>query len=125
MKRLTAAAVLSAIILISCISGSMLIGKNCKYINSLVTECENSYKNSTGTAVELSAKLEKEWQKRETLLSAYSNRGYIEDIKISAAKLVSYAESDNEKDFISECKTIKIILTQIKDTQILSLQSFL
>ena len=125
MKRLIAAAALAAIILISCISGSMLVGKNCEYINGLVTDCENSYKQNRNEAVQLSEKLEKEWQSKETLMSAYSTRGYIEDIKISIAKLAPYAESDKENDFLSECKTIKIMLSQIKDDQTISLQSFL
>ena len=96
MKRLIAAGVLILIIMISCISGNIIIGNNCNYIIKLVEDCENSYNRDRSATIRLSGKLEKEWQSRETLLSAYSNHGYIEDVKASLAKLVPYAESDKE-----------------------------
>lgn len=74
-------------------------------------------------AARLCEKAEKTYAKREKLLSAFVNRGDLNEIGISIASLSPMADKDSGPEFLSRLSEARISIEHLKNDQSPSTQS--
>ena len=117
MKRLIIALVLLCVIIVILITGKHYVTGNVKAIETNLTVCVKNYENRNYvSATDTACELERIWVENEDKLSVFVNKGILEEIGVSIARIKSCAKYQND-DFYPECDTLYVLLTHMKNDE--------
>lgn len=124
MKRLIAAAILSAFVAASYFTGFFIVNKTCENTNRLLNDCVENYDDGKDAKAS-SEKLQKYWEKKEKILSAFAHHSVIDEIEIAINNLTVYSNSKEKAIFKEHSNTVKTLLHQLMEDMKPSMHSIL
>ncbi len=117
MKRLIAAAVLTAVLLTLYLTSYFYITDTCEKTKELLTECNNAYENGEN-AGEKAEKLNEFWGEKEPMLCVFASHNKIDEIEEAIYCLTIYSKTDEKEIFYEYHGTVKILIHQLlEDTK--------
>lgn len=119
MKRLISASVLLVIIVAICIVSAITVKSAYHDLSQKLEVCITEYNaENIAKAFESATDLEKDWKKREEILSIFVDHDIIDDLGVSISRLPSLANKKSDT-FLAECNAVKVALTHmIKDISV-------
>ena len=124
MKRLIAAAVLTAIVAAIHFSGNVYIKKVIKESNNLVEICIEDYKKDISPKSHAD-ELKKYWGDNEDYLSIFARHDNVDEIELAIDTLAVYAETKDSEIFYEYSGTVKTLLHQLYEDNSFSMHSIL
>ncbi|MCQ2478806.1 MAG: DUF4363 family protein [Clostridia bacterium] len=125
MKRLIAAAILTALIIGICIAGNVIVKEFCKDTNSEIEICRKLCEKGDWEAVDKKVKdLKKSWKTRQRYMSVFVNHGIIDDISVSVSRMPLFSNKKSKSDFLAECAEINMLIDRILGEQEMNIESF-
>ncbi len=114
MKRIIAAAILTAAVIFFYIFGYFFIDKSVKKAEKLLESCAVSYETSNNAKAQ-SVKLQEFWSDIEGTLSVFANHAIIDDIELAIGSLSIYSNTDQNEIFMEYWATVKTLLHQLME----------
>ncbi len=122
MKRLIAAVILLLFVSASAVLSFFATRHYCNTLLTNLDTCQSVYKDGQKeTAAELAAEFSEDWQKAHFTLAAFVNRGEIDNIEMSVARMVSFAHTQDDCHFFAECNQIQMLIEDMLERESLSL----
>ena len=117
MKRLIAAAVLSATLLTLFVTSYLYITKTCEQTKVMLSRCSKAYE-SGDNAYEIAEELDTFWNKKEPLLSVFTSHSKIDDIEEAIYCLKLYSKTEEKEIFYEYHGIVNILIHQLlEDTK--------
>ncbi|MBR2044061.1 MAG: DUF4363 family protein [Clostridia bacterium] len=122
MKRLIAAAILSAIVLSLAIISSFTVKYYYNSLTDTIEVIEEKEQKKISTDKELTH-LKNTWEKAQPMLMFFANHDSVEEIGISLNRLIALHSAKDEGAFLAETAVFKTLLGYLKDSESLSAES--
>ncbi len=118
MKRLIAAGVLLVLLIAILLGGRLMTEHYTDEFGERITTCESEYKEGNKkSAAKLAADIKADWEKAHRRLSSFINRETVDEIVLCATRLESYAKTEEDKMFLCECETFKMLLHHMLESE--------
>ena len=118
MKRLFAATLLIALLGVMVFFNFTVTDASTREMTALVTECRDLYQNDKKQdAADLAARAEEYWARAEGRILLFLNRGAVDEISESLARLASYAKSGNDTLFDAESRLCLMMLDHLHESE--------
>lgn len=114
MKRLIAAAILTATVIFFYIFSYFFIDKAVEKSEKLLNNCAISYETQNNAKAD-AQELEKYWSNIEGTLSVFANHKVIDDIELAIGSLSIYSATDQNEIFMEYWATVKTLLHQLME----------
>lgn len=122
MKRLIAAAVLTVIVIGVYLSGYFIVNNICDNAKNMLEECINAY-DSNANAEAQAKELESFWNKKEKILSVFTNHSEIDDIEMAIHLLRIYSSTDEKEIFHEYSGTVKTMIHQMAEDTVANMHT--
>lgn len=124
MKRLIAAAVLFAVVIMLSVCARSVTENSYNRAADLLTKSRICYgKGDKKTAVGLTAELKDSWKNSYKYLAAFAEHDTLDEIEASITRAHSFAAAGNDA-FFSECDMLKLLLERMLEEESPTLTSF-
>lgn len=122
MKRLIAAAVLSAVVLSLALISSFTIKYYHNSLTDIIKVIEEKEQKEISTDKELT-QLKKTWEKAQPMLMFFANHDSVEEIGVSLNRLIALHNTEDESAFFAEAAVFKTLIGYLKDSENLTAES--
>ena len=124
MRRLIAVAVLLIFVVSAYLIGFFNIKSVYKQTNVLVDECVTAFEEDEDVNKKIE-KLENFWDKKEKLLSVFSNHALIDEIELAIYSLGIHSKTGDSVMFYEYSGKVKTLLHQLNEDTVPSVHSIL
>ncbi len=126
MGRIITVVVLLSVIVAISITGYVVVDGLEKSVGALLEQAdEAASRGDIQGAYEFSAKAEKEFVKREDLVSVFIYHELVEELGVQIAELPDFANEDSLEEFLSALKGAKVMLGHVVSDEKPSLKNVL
>ena len=126
MGRIITVVVLLSVIVAISITGYVVVDGLEKSVGTLLEQAdEAASRGDIQGAYEFSAKAEKEFVKREDLVSVFIYHELVEELGVQIAELPDFANEDSLEEFLSALKGAKVMLGHVVSDEKPSLKNVL
>lgn len=126
MGRIITVVVLLSVIVAISITGYIVVDGLEKSVGALLEQAdEAASRGDIQGAYEFSAKAEKEFVKREDLVSVFIYHELVEELGVQIAELPDFANEDSLEEFLSALKGAKVMLGHVVSDEKPSLKNVL
>ena len=126
MGRIITVVVLLSVIVAISITGYVVVDGLEKSVGALLEQAdEAASRGDIQGAYEFSAKAEKEFVKREDLVSVFIYHELVEELGVQIAELPDFANEDSMEEFLSALKGAKVMLGHVVSDEKPSLKNVL
>ncbi len=112
MRRLIAAGIVFVFLITACVSSAIIVKNRCDNILNIL---ENE--NEIGLAKEV-------FLENKNLFCFFANRGFIEEIEESFARITALNKESDSAHFYSELHELKLKINHLKESEQLKIRSF-
>lgn len=126
MKRIwTAIALLLAILVLGGI-GISIVHKQASQLIETIDEARDAALNGEmQKAMEFSQELKSQWEKSDTILSIMIRHDQMDHVVFSIHGMIFHLEEEQLDDFLNDCTTCFVALTEIWEAEVPSLENIL
>ena len=125
MKRLVAAAIIAAAVIILCICGNLFVNNICRETEKMLDECTEAYRdNDYESASEKAEKLRNTWDSKQGKLALFVNHSMLDEITYESTAMPYLASDAADGDFFASSAKISRLLMQIRRDQRISCETF-
>ena len=121
MKRLIPAGIIALVLAVTFIAGNRFVQNNCRMLIEKTRICEEC--TAQKTALQNANELEALWNKKEPLLSVFTNLKTAQDIGIAISRIKVAAKEPQSTDFLFACREAEIMLTHLMKNEKLTVMS--
>lgn len=122
MKRLIAAGVLLATVILAYFFSTKYVTSTCEAAAELIESCEVEYTQGDLSG-ESAVKLKEYWSENENGLSFFVNHDRIDDIELEIASLVLLSQKESDTMFFEHIEKLKMLLHQVNEDTRISIHS--
>lgn len=126
MKRIwTAIALLLAILVLGGIGISIVHKQTSQLIETIDEARDAALNGEIQKAIEFSQKLKSQWEKSDTILSIMIRHDQMDHVVFSIHSMIFHLEEEQLDDFLNDCTTCFVALTEIWKAEVPSLENIL
>ncbi len=126
MKRLFAAAALLILLVGICIAGKLTVINICEHSETLLKESFEAAEDEDWQNARLAAeRLSRYINSKHAALSAFSNKGEIDELMLCCDLLLEASEKQDRQEFSRQRRTAKHLLYMLQKNQRLNEESFI
>nr|WP_317413555.1 DUF4363 family protein [uncultured Solibaculum sp.] len=126
MKRIwTAIALLLAILVLGGIGISVVHKQTSELIETIGEARDAALNGEMQKAMEFSQELKSQWEKSDTILSIMIRHDQMDHVVFSIHGMISHLEEEQLDDFLNDCSTCLVALTEIWKAEVPSLENIL
>lgn len=115
-------ALLLSLCILSAVTVSGTIDQASAYLDQAVQAYGRNDPNATARYLELASE---HWSKKQLLFGAVLQHDDVDQVTTEFARLLSYATSEDQDDFLSNCKALQATLLHIREMEWPHLQNIL